>query len=461
MERNRKILLAKAGVLLGLVPVVVWAYEFGPDPGYVAVPSEHSGATCATSGCHTGTTNDPSHQGSVSVNFPNGQTYSPGVTQHLTVTIADPAGTQIAWGFELSARLSSDPTTMAGTFASSDALTTLMCSQPNLFVFQHVSSTPQTCPDGYTVQYIEHSLTGYTTTKGTHGSATYSFNWTPPATNVGNITLYVAGNAANGDLTPNGDHIYATTYTLTPAASIGRAVITSVSNAVSDSIAGVVPGSFIAIKGSNLTSTQFDDWSKSITPDGKLPTELDDVTSVTIGGAPAYIFAISPNQINVQAPDIPAGPAQVVVTTAAGTSDPFSTQVNLAGPALVPWPNNQPGATHGDFSFAAAPGTFAGVNTVAPKPGETISIWGTGFGPSSPAVAAGQEPGPKSGSPLANAVTVMLNGNALQASGFISQFAADYQINVTLPKPLADGNYPLVVIVNGVQSPTYTLTIKN
>ncbi len=46
---------------------------------------------------------------------------------------------------------------------------------------------------------------------------TYTFTWTPPATNVGNITIYVAANAGVGNPpSQTGDHIYSTQYTLTP-----------------------------------------------------------------------------------------------------------------------------------------------------------------------------------------------------------------------------------------------------
>ena len=50
------------------------------------VPRENG--SCNQLGCHTGTAvNDPG--GSVSVTFPNGISYAPGVTQHLVVTIDD------------------------------------------------------------------------------------------------------------------------------------------------------------------------------------------------------------------------------------------------------------------------------------------------------------------------------------------------------------------------------------
>src|SRR5277367_6778217 len=111
MTRRGKIVLAKAAMVMGTLPVLLWAYEYGPDPGYAGVPGENGGATCATSGCHLGTANNPANKGSVKVSFPNGATYVPGVPQTLTVTISDPA--QNAAGFELTARLASAPSTMA------------------------------------------------------------------------------------------------------------------------------------------------------------------------------------------------------------------------------------------------------------------------------------------------------------------------------------------------------------
>jgi predicted CxxxxCH...CXXCH cytochrome family protein len=99
MERKGKVVWAKAGVIVLAIPVLLWAYEYGPDPGYAGVPGENGAATCANSQCHVGTANNPANKGSVTVTFPNGLTYTPGVKQHLTVTIADPAATQRAWGF--------------------------------------------------------------------------------------------------------------------------------------------------------------------------------------------------------------------------------------------------------------------------------------------------------------------------------------------------------------------------
>ena len=452
---RRKHRFAKVATICSILPVLLWAYEYGPNPGYAGVPGENG--TCIA--CHTGSGLNAGG-GSVTVSFPNGLSYAPGVTQHWTVTISDPA--QRAWGFELTVRQASSGSTVAGTLSSTDNHTQLMCSQSNLFIFQPVAYTSggQACPANDPLVYIEQSLAGYNATRGTTGSATYQFNWTPPLNNVGNIIVYVAGNAANGDLSLNGDHIYATTYTLAAAGSSTAPVVTAVSNALTGSLSGVFPASFVAIQGTNLTSTSHDDWSKSITSDGRLPASLDDVVSITMGGLPAYIYAITPTQINVQAPDLAEGPAQVVVTTTAGSSSAFSTNARLYGPAFVPWPNKQPGATHADYTYAAKNGTFQ-VATIPAKPGETISLWGTGFGPTSPAAPAGKEPGTSAGAKLQGSLTVTLNGSIIPAVGAISQYAGDYQINITIPASLADGDYPLVATVNGVSSPTYTLTVQH
>ena len=95
--------------------------------------------------------------------------------------------------------------------------------------------------------------------------------------------------------------------------------ITSVVNAAGFQ-PGFVANSWVTIQGTNL-APQTDDWSHSIV-NGALPTSLDGV-SVTMGGKAAYIYYISPGQLNVLAPDVPAGPVTVTVTTPGGTSASF------------------------------------------------------------------------------------------------------------------------------------------
>src|ERR1051326_3192572 len=93
MTRSRRLAITKASVVLGTIPLLLWAHASGPDVGKSGVPGE---STCWESGCHLGTPLNGGG-GSVSVTFPNGMTYTPGIKQHLVVTISDPV--QRVWGF--------------------------------------------------------------------------------------------------------------------------------------------------------------------------------------------------------------------------------------------------------------------------------------------------------------------------------------------------------------------------
>src|SRR5262249_30503016 len=139
MQRNHKLVIAKVAIAISIVPILLWAHDYGPDPGYCGVPGENP--SCIASQCHVGTANDPANKGSVKVTFPNGTTYVPGVKQHLVVTIDDP--TQRAWGFQLTARLSSNTAAMAGNLVFSDANTQLMCATASRLQLQPQCLSPQ------------------------------------------------------------------------------------------------------------------------------------------------------------------------------------------------------------------------------------------------------------------------------------------------------------------------------
>jgi uncharacterized protein (TIGR03437 family) len=236
--------------------------------------------------------------------------------------------------------------------------------------------------------------------------------------------------------------------------AVSAPLITAVANAAGGQ-PGVAAGSFVSIYGSNFTPLPYDDWSKSIFS-GQLPKELDGIR-VTVGGKPAFINAVTPGQINIQAPDVGAGPMDVVVTTPGGVSAAFSTTAQSYSPAFFPWPGNQPVATHADYTLAVKNGTFPGTTTVPAKPGEIITLWGTGFGPTNPAVPAGQEPVVLAPATQSN-VTVSVGGVPVPVLGAVlSAYAATYQVAIQIPGSMADGSYPLVALVNGAQSPTTIL----
>jgi uncharacterized protein (TIGR03437 family) len=442
---------AKAAVILAAIPLLIWAYSEGPVAGVCGVPGELG--TCTQANCHVGTTNDPANNGSVTVNFPNGLTYAPGAVQHLSVTIADPAPTQAAWGFQLTAR-TAVPGTQAGTFASSDPYTGLQCAEAgNVNNESLLLSLPgaQVCPSNMSLAYIEHNYSGYLHTMG-QGSGTYQFDWTPPAANVGSITIYVAGNAGHGgEPTTIGDHVYARTYTLTPSAAGDSPAITSVvANATGLKLIG--PNTYVNIVGSNLSNAT-DVWS-SVMVNNTLPTRLDNV-SVTIGGKAAYVQYVSPTQIQVLTPpDLGVGPVAVEVTNSAGTSSAMNVTSEQYAPGFFLWANNQPVATHADYSDAMKNGTYAGLTTVPARPGEYIVLWGTGFGPTTPAAPAGTLVPRTVVYYTAATPSLTLNGQpmAYYATALTPTFAGLYQVVAQVPA-VPDGDWPLIATIGGVSSP--------
>jgi uncharacterized protein (TIGR03437 family) len=216
---------------------------------------------------------------------------------------------------------------------------------------------------------------------------------------------------------------------------------------------GIVPNSWVSIGGTHLAS-KTDNWVHAIV-DGKFPTELDGV-SVKIGGKPAYINFISPGQINLVAPDVGFGPLPVTVTTPGGTSATFMVTSNQYGPAFFQWPDSQPIATRLDYTDAVKDGTFPGVSTVPAKPGETIVLWGTGFGPTNPIAPPGA-PVPSGKTYSATTlpkVTIDKVSAKVYGAALTAGFAGLYQVAIQIPDSIRDGDWPIQATIGGVESPT-------
>src|SRR5438309_7949970 len=112
------------------------------------------------------------------------------------------------------------------------------------------------------LQYITHTTAG--TRPRMQSPVSFGFDWTPPATNAGNIVLYVAAVAANGDNSSRGDHAYTARYTVHPPGVVNGASFEQ----------DVSAGSWITILGANLATTTRA-WAASDFNGGVLPTQLD------------------------------------------------------------------------------------------------------------------------------------------------------------------------------------------
>src|ERR1039457_1451702 len=162
--------------------------------------------------------------------------------------------------------------------------------------------------------------------------------------------------------------------------------------------AAVSPGSFVEIYGSNL-ALDTRGWTKADFTGNEAPTSLDGV-EVSIAGQKAFVNYIvaNPGQVNVQLPsNIPGGAQQITVMNKNGTSTPFNVTVNATEPGLLAPASFKIGgkqyvvAFHSDnVTYVLPEGAIAGLPSRPAKPGETIVMYGNGFGPVTPNIPAGE-----------------------------------------------------------------------
>jgi uncharacterized protein (TIGR03437 family) len=216
----------------------------------------------------------------------------------------------------------------------------------------------------------------------------------------------------------------------------------------------IQPGEWVSIFGTNLASAP-------TTWNGNFPITLGG-TSVTIDGISAYLWYVSPTQINLQAPDnTNTGKVNVVVTTANGsatstvTLGEFAPSFSVLGDGkhvagIILRPDGSGTSGGGAYDIIGPTGTSLGYPTVAAKAGDTVELYGVGFGPTTPPVPAGK---PFSGSAVTtNTVQLTIGAVPVLPSGAGMGSAGLYQVNVTIPAGLGTGDQTLVAAVGGVQT---------
>jgi uncharacterized protein (TIGR03437 family) len=239
-------------------------------------------------------------------------------------------------------------------------------------------------------------------------------------------------------------------------------------------------GSWLEIFGSNLAdpndprladATHSGEWSSSDFTNGSAPTNLDGI-SVSINGKPAYVWFLSPGQINVQAPeDSATGSVAITVTNCNATSSAsmFSRQ-GLAPGLLAPSNYSAQGkqylvatfAEGGAYVLSTSLGASFGVNSRPAKSGDVIIVYGIGFGDVTPSILPGVIV--TKTNTLTNQVTFSFGSASAEVSyqGLAGSFIGLYEFYVTVPAGLADGDYQINVAQNGTAIPqTVYLTVQN
>ena len=179
MKSLKNILFLSVGLVLLFVAGTgtVSAFSFGPPDERTGAPNE---TTCVAAGCHAGNDLNASG-GALTLTIP--ETYQPNEVYTIVVDLARTG--QSKWGFEMTA-LDGDGA-RAGTFEIDPAGNTQL-------------------GEANGKQYIKQTAIG--AAAGTNDENSWEFQWTAPDTDVGPITFYTAGNAANGNFTATGDYIY-------------------------------------------------------------------------------------------------------------------------------------------------------------------------------------------------------------------------------------------------------------
>ena len=222
----------------------------------------------------------------------------------------------------------------------------------------------------------------------------------------------------------------------------------------------IAPNTWIEIKGSNLAApgdTRI--WQESDFVGNTMPTKLDAV-SARVNGKPAFVYYISPLQVNILTPpDALSGPAQVEVTLNGVTSVAFNAPTQSLSPSFFVF-NGGPyvAATHSNGSFIGPAALYPGSTTPA-KPGEMIALYANGFGSTNVPVQSGSISQSGTLSPLP---VVKIGGvtATVQFAGLVTP--GEFQFNVTIPASLGNGDQTITATYGGVSTQSGTLiTIHN
>jgi uncharacterized protein (TIGR03437 family) len=232
-----------------------------------------------------------------------------------------------------------------------------------------------------------------------------------------------------------------------PASAITGPNISSVVNGATFQ-SGIVAGSWTTILGANFSDVTRIWGDSDFTRGNFLPTNLSGV-SVKINGLDAPVYYISPGQINVQAPANISGNVSVVVTHNGASSNSATANAVSVAPGLFTYPlgKTYPSALYnGTYTIVGDPGLYS--SAAKAKAGDIIQLYATGLG-SSPAGNIISSPLSFSGTLTATIGTTNapVLGTALVAVG-------EFQVNIQVPSGLPDGDYPLVIRVNGAPSQT-------
>jgi uncharacterized protein (TIGR03437 family) len=246
----------------------------------------------------------------------------------------------------------------------------------------------------------------------------------------------------------------ADSYTIPASGAVAAPQISSVTTAGGESSV-IAPNTWVEVKGSNLAPAgDSRGWQAPDFANNQLPQQLDGV-GVSVNGKAAYVYYISPTQVNILTlPDVTPGPVPVQVTVDGVASNALTALAQAASPSFFVF-NGGPyvAGTHADGSLLGPAALYPGSSTPA-KPGETVVLYGNGFGSTSVPVVGGSMAQSGTLSPLA-AIKIGGTPAAVQFAGLVAP--GEFQFNVVVPPKTADGDQSITATYNGLSTQAGTL----
>lgn len=241
-----------------------------------------------------------------------------------------------------------------------------------------------------------------------------------------------------------------------PQGNPAAGAIPSITGIVSaaDGSKPLAPGGLISIYGQNMSGLSL---AASATP---LSTGLGN-SCIGVNGVPIPLLYVSPGQINAQLPFNTAGNATLTMHTPDGTSNNFSFTVQPTAPSVF---IGGVAGTETGLALIVRDDNYQLVTPTNPvHPKDTVTIYLTGMGQTTPAVQTGAA---APSNPLAFAAVapvVTLGGASLSVSyaGLAPGEVGVYQINATVPSSVPVGlAVPLVVSQGGAATTANVRVVK-
>lgn len=228
--------------------------------------------------------------------------------------------------------------------------------------------------------------------------------------------------------------------------------VTGIQNAGSFLASDMAPNTWVALKGAALAPLPVG-WTVT---GNILPSTVGGV-GVTVNGEAAPVSFVSNTQINFLVPaDIVPGPVRIETTNNGLSSAFVSTTALLTAPSFLLFGTNAtnghlyPAAAHANNTPIGPAGLLSGVTTTPAVPGETIVLYGTGFGATNPPIPNGQiVPSPL---PLPAWPTVVMDAIEAQVTFAGLVGPGLYQINVVVPPGLSSGDHLITALLGDAET---------